>query len=210
MVEPVILSDEIINQARLWRDECSLRWDRADVLPRIGEATLTSSVDGSRRNVVLHLVPVLDGDVKAKTWVSAREVDGSKAEAYTIALNTSMIAHPFEDHLPILLRELTHVVDPEFDKDFHRQNPSGAPAIVLTRRQRYQLPSERRAFTAMWTADLIQDIRSGKHHDLEEASNRYCGKSAEFYAFVVHTPDLADERLEHFRRMVEELRRRMS
>jgi hypothetical protein len=52
---PVILSDAIFNQARLWGDGSLGRWDEAGRFPRICEETLTSPVDLSPRKVVLHL-----------------------------------------------------------------------------------------------------------------------------------------------------------
>jgi hypothetical protein len=55
MLPPVILSDPILDQVRLWVEECRLRWWAGGDYPQVGEADLVSPVDGKARWVVLHL-----------------------------------------------------------------------------------------------------------------------------------------------------------
>jgi len=210
MVEPVILSADILTQARLWRDDCLRRWNEAGQLPppRIGEAIFTSPVDGSQRRVVLDLYPLILGGVRGKTRPGVLEADETETEGYTIALNASMINPALDSLLAIILHELTHALDPECDKDIQMQNPATGIRVILSSMQQYDLASERRAFSAMWTADLAQDILDGTYHDPDDAITRYCLRATEFAAFVQYTHHLHQERLEHFSKIVDALKSR--
>ena len=168
MVEPLILSDEILTQARLWRDECLNRWGEEGAYPQIGEANLTSTVDGSQRKVVLHLGTGFT--VKGKTFAKTLSETGEPiGEGSIIVLNRGVINHQVESIMPILLHELTHAVDPAFDDDNARRETE--PERFTTSESQYSLLSEQRAFAAMWTNDLREDIKAGRYRNAGVAIN---------------------------------------
>jgi hypothetical protein len=206
MLPPVILSDPILDQARLWVEECRRRWwDRGDY-PQVGEAGLVSPVDGQARRVVLHLAGGFS--VKAKTFVGVRSETGAVVGAgNTVVLNRDLIGATDSLRL-ILLHELTHAVDPCFEEDFGRLNPGGRAAGRLGAVEQYYLPSEQRAFPAMWIEDLREDLGRGHYRNPGASIAMYRQRSAEFRGFLDHTPDLADQTREHFRLVVEDLVRR--
>ena len=208
MTEPVILSDAILNQARQWQAECVGRWADADVLPRIGEALLTSPVDGQPRRVVLHLGQGFS--VKAKTVVGLRSPTGWViGTGNVIIINRGMI-HLTDAWTPILLHELTHAVDPYFEDEFSRLNAPGQPRVVLSKSQEYHLPSEQRAFPAMWIQDLRDDLERGLYHNPSVSIDLYCLRSPEFKGFWDNTLDLEQQTEGHFRCMVKDLKVRRS
>jgi hypothetical protein len=206
MLDPIILSDAILDQARVLRDACLQRWTERGEFPQIGAETLVSPVDGTSRKVVLHLGSGFR--VKAQTCVGIRASTGQViGEGYTVVLNRGLIdrAAPL---VHILLHELTHTVDPCFDDDFSRLNPTGTQTARLSSLEQYYLPSEQRAFSAMWIADLREDLARDVYSNPAVSITRYCQLSAEFKGFWDNTPDLAEQTKEHFRRMVEDLRKR--
>jgi hypothetical protein len=214
MLEPVILSEAILNQARLWRDECLRRWADADTFPRIGEETLSSPVDGSQRKVVLHVSKGLfEGGrpVKGKTAVGIFFDVGDIREGYTVVVNSEMIDRP-DSLTPVLLHELTHALDPCFDDDFHMFNPPGAQGVRLTSEEQYDLSSEQRAFSAMWTEDLRIDLERGQYRNPGASALLYRQRSHEFDGFwcygQLRKPELMQQTKEHFRQIIEDLRRR--
>jgi hypothetical protein len=214
MTEPVILSDAILHQARLWRDECLRHWSDADPFPRIGEETLASPVDGSRRKVVLHLSnSLLEGGrpVKGKTAVGIFFDVGDIRDGYTVVINRGMI-HLADHWMPVLLHELIHAVDPEFDRDFGRlnQQQQGGPRTPLTAVELYHLPSEQRAFPGMWIQDLWEDLGRGQYHNPSVSIALYCQRSPEFRGFWENTPSLAQQTEDHVRRIVWDLKVRRS
>ena len=212
MIEPVILSDSILDQARLWRDECVRQWSAADQFPRVGEEVLVSPVDGSRRKVVLHLSDRLQEggrEVKGKTAVGIFFDVGDIRDGYTIAINGRKVRST-DELMRTLLHELVHCVDPEFDKDFGRLNQTGGPRTPLVAVELYRLPSEQRAFPAMWIQDLRDDMDRGLYRNPSLSIARYCLQSPEFQGYWDYTPDLAQQTEEHFRRMVKDLKVRRS
>jgi hypothetical protein len=208
MIEPVILSDAILNQARLWQADCVRRWAEAAVFPQIGGALLTSPVDGQPRKVVLHLGQGFN--LKARTLVGVRSSTGQViGTGNTIILNRGKI-HPADAWMPILLHELTHAVDPYFEDDFRWLNPQGQPSVILSKSQEYHLASEQRAFPAMWIQDLRKDLDQGQYRNPSVSITLYCLRSAEFRGFWDNTPDLAQQTEDHFRRIVKDLNVRRS
>ncbi len=206
MLPPVILSGPVLEQARLWVEECPRRWwDGAD-FPQVGAATLLSPVDGQQRRVVLHLAGGFS--VKAKTFVGIRSETGEViGDGNTVVLNRDLIG-PTDSLRLILLHEMTHAVDPCFEEDFERLNPGGRAAGSLGAVEQYYLASEQRAFPAMWIEDLREDLGRGYYRSPGASIALYRQRSAEFRGFIDHTPDLANQTREHFRLIVEDLLQR--
>jgi hypothetical protein len=211
MIEPVILTDAILDQAKWWEDDCNHRWTEEGNYLLMGETTVTSPVNGRPRKVVLHLGTF--GQVKARTVPGIRSENGGvEEEGYTIILNRGVIDVRLEALIHILLHELTHAVDPEFDRDFQNLNPEGRPSLPLTSEQQYYLASEQRAFTAMWTENLRQDVDQDLYRSPGASILIYRHRSEEFDNYYghcqLHRHDLMDQTKDHFRRIVEDLKRR--
>jgi hypothetical protein len=167
---------------------------------------LTSPLDGSQRKVVLHLGCGFRAKGATRPCILS-ETGDDIGVGYTIVLNGEKI--DVEGELtPVLLHELTHAVDPEFDKDFHRLNGPSAQAAPLNAVDEYHLPSEQRAFPAMWIEDLRIDLVQGGYRNPSVSIDRYRQCSAEFRGFWNYTFDLEEQTKDHFRKIVEDLRRR--
>jgi hypothetical protein len=209
MIEPVILPDDILTQARTWRDDCVRRWNADGIFPRIGEATLTSLVDGKPRKIVLHLSHGFD--VKGKIFPGVRSEAGEVIEeGCTIVLNRERIDPQRESLMPILLHEVTHAIDPCFDEDMKRREKN--PEQFKDWRGQYGLASEQRAFAAMWTDDLREDIERGQYRNPGASLLLYRQRSHEFDGFYAYGQitrhDLIEQLEDHFTRIVEDLNRR--
>jgi hypothetical protein len=206
LIPPVILSDAILDQVKQWAQKCRQQWWDHDEYPLVGEAVLDSPVDGLARRVCVHLAAGFI--VKAKTFVGIRSLTGAVVGAgNTIILNRDRIGQADSLHL-ILLHEMTHAVDPYFEDDFNRLNPGGRATRQLGAVEQYYLVSEQRAFPAMWTLHLREDLQGGKYHTPQVSVAKYREQSVEFRGFLDHTPDLAQQTTEHFRRIAEDLKRR--
>jgi hypothetical protein len=209
MIEPVILSDEILKQARTWRDECVRAWNADGIYPRVGEAILTSPVDNKPRKVVLHLSHGFN--VKGKVFVGVRSEEGEVIEeGYTIILNREKIDLQRDLLLVILLHEMTHAVDPCFDEDVKKEKEN--PAAFQDWTGLYGLASELRAFAAMWTDNLREDIERDEYRNPGVSLHLYRHRSHEFDGFYTHGPsirhDLVEQLTYHFRKIAEDLNRR--
>jgi hypothetical protein len=215
MVDPVILSVDILTQASLWQTEAERRWNESPQHVRIGEAVLVSPVDGTSRNVALSLVDgILGADnrpIKGKTLIGLYSEKGvCTGDGFTIFINRGMIAEPQELRL-VLLHEITHAVDQCFVEDVHRQEAEGR---LTDSADLYDLPSEQRAFTAMWTENLREDLVSGKYRNAGATINIYKVRSAEFNGFVGHCQlgreALLNQTTHHIRRIAEALQQRLA
>jgi hypothetical protein len=205
MLAPVILPESILNHARLWQEECWRRWAEAVDFPRIGEATFVLPWEPKERKVVLHLGSGFS--VKGKIFPGIRSVIGEViGEGYTVVLNRLLIERR-DRMIPILLHELTHAVDPYFDQDIRRQEEEGHLTQPL---DLYGLPSEQRAFSAMWTEDLREELAQGQFRSPDASVLLYRRRSPEFDGFLKFRPDLLEQTKEHFWRIVEDLRRRIA
>jgi hypothetical protein len=209
MLDPVLLTEEILGQGRRWREDCVRRWGEASTFPRVGEVTMTSPVDGSRRRVVLYLDEVVyEGGrpVQGKTRVGVYVAPGNIEAGYTVALSSALI-DPSDRHslTRILLHELTHAVDPYFDADHFLQNPPGRPPVPLSSQEQYDLPSEQRAFTAMWTEEVREPVLTGGCLNPDSMMEVFRERCPAFDAFCRHGQwprrDLADQTKEHIRRI---------
>lgn len=209
MVEAIILTDDILGQARTWRDDCVRRWNAEGIFPRIGEATVTSPVDGKPRKIVLYLSHGFD--VKGKIFPGVRSEEGEVIEeGSTIVLNREKIDLQREPLMPILLHEVTHAVDPCFDEDMKRREEN--PEQFKDWRGQYGLASEQRAFAAMWTEDLREDLERGQYQNPGASLLLYGRRSHEFDGFYAYGQltghDLIEQMEDHFRKIVEDLKER--
>ena len=209
MIQPAILSDAVLGQARLWENACQQRWAEPVYHLRIGEAPLPSLLDLTPRKVVLYLVDDLYCSgvrVKGRTGFKTPLPTDGIVEEYQIALNKAMLRPALNDLMPVLLHEITHAIDPYFDKDIRRQNPPGEPPIELSSQEQYELPSEQRAFAAMWTAALQEDIKAYKSSAV--SGILYCYRSSEFKSYWLHSESTRDLAKAHIRLIVADLKRR--
>jgi hypothetical protein len=179
-VGPLFLTAEILAQAESWCGECRQRWNESDVV-EISRAVLCSPVDGSQRLVA----PVLrngvsDGlEVQGKTVPKIRRPDDSFEAGYTVAINRRQIALE-EELLHVLLHEITHAVDPYFDRDHEALNPGGKPGgRRLNWNQNATQPSELRAFVSMWAPDIRRWARDPQG-DIDSLIRSCCAKSEGF------------------------------
>jgi hypothetical protein len=129
----------------------------------------------------------------------------AEPDEYTVLVNT---ANPRARALllPILLHELTHVVDPCFLEDL---------SFIATLETddsagRYDLRSEQRAFTAMWISDLRDAIAAGTFRGVGAWLIILQGLSPEFEGFVGHAqlgrPHLYQQIRDHIDKMAVHLR----
>jgi hypothetical protein len=209
-IEPVILPKEILGQARSWLEECASRWGEPGLFPRIGEAMLTSPVDDKTRKVVLHLACGLN--VKGQTTTGVRDEHGREIEdGNTIILNRVLLRNRRVTHLPpppisVLLHEITHAVDPVFESDFQWLNHSGHQRVVVNPGELYRLPSEQRAFTAMWMEDLRIDMANAGELTPDDRISDYRGRLEEFAWFCAECPEFGNQNRNHFEEMIEALK----
>ena len=205
MIEPIILPDAILNQARLWHDDCFRLWDADGDFPRISEAILVSPVDNTPRKVVLHLAKRFG--VRGKTFIGLRSEAGDVVgEGYTIALDRGEIDAQRDPLTAILLHEMTHAVDPLFEEDIRRQ---GEKERLTDSEDLYALPSEQRAFSAMWTAELQEEIARGDYRGPGVFLQSFRNLSAEFKGFWDNcSVELTDQTKYHIRRIAADLKRR--
>jgi len=212
MIEPVILSKDIVQQAISWLSECNGRWDEVGMFPKIGEAVLISPVDNMPRKVALHLAAGLY--VKGQTTAGIRNESGVKLEeGNTIVLNRVLFRNGRTNYLrpppiSILLHEITHAVDPVFEDDYLRLNPPGRQRFSITTQEAYRLPSEQRAFTAMWTEDLRLALINGNKPDPDALISSYCHRLEEFSWFCRECPEFANQNRDHFQEIIQALGQR--
>jgi hypothetical protein len=218
-MEPIILSEEILTQAREWQDECILRQNEKSLIIRIGEAVLVSPVDGTSNKVVLYMCDDLRNggkSVKGKTLIGVYSVDGNRVEegGRTVAVKKHL---PPAELRRALLHELTHTVDPTFEGDVQKQKELYEQAAKEGRpvfnNELYAMPSEQRAFVTMLMEDLREDLANGLACGAGVVANRYKEKSKEFDGFIggycqIGHPAEYEQALRHIRQIVDELRRR--
>ncbi len=206
-VNAVILPNAILDQASAWRDESIMRWsERGDKFMLIGDACLVSPVDNRAR--VVRLMLARNFQTKGKAIPTLRSLSGEiVGDGYTICLNRELIVLDRDPLMAILLHEIVHSVDPYFDEDVRRQETEGR----LDGEDLYALPSEQRAFTAMWTDSLREDL-AAESFDLDVTLRRYADCCREFDFFCCYCllagGDLRNQTRAHFSTIVAALRKR--
>lgn len=211
MSAAVILPDSIISLALQWRHEYLSHWPRpAGAKLHIGQAIITSPVDGEERRVSALLSDWLDRDaVTFQPDLTA--ADGeliSPAGNYSVIVNRKMVFTRPEreaiqrELLAVILHELTHVVDPTFLADTTAGGQKLGPI------DRYNLPSERRAFVAMWIAEMQDQLRISNDFDAESFMWRVAAMSRHFNGLLDYHPELHGEVRDSFTTMAEALRLR--
>jgi hypothetical protein len=203
VLKPVILPEPILAQARAWQVECERRWAEVGRFVKVGEAILVSPVDKSERKVVLSLSGEMN--VKGKVFPGIRDDDGKViGEGYAVYLDRQWCSYKLD--LPaVLLHEMVHAVDPEFDRDCEKQGARKAKGLALDSLYLYTLPSEQRAFTAMWTEDLRKAIDSGAYTTVADAVNEFKLRNKEFKGFCDYNPGLMPQVRGHIRTIVADL-----
>jgi len=200
MLEPVILRDEIIDQARAWRDRCLSRWHRrVGREHEVGRATVLSPVDGLPRKVVIYL----SCGLRARALTCPPGGNPDEPESYCIAVDADRDTNCDQRvFLAVLLHELTHAIDPYFDADCAGRRLS--PPL-----SEYDLPSEQRAFTAMWI-DFMRELVDGGHFRAGAFPSRLRRLSPEFDGFYgygqIGRPHVVDQMNAHYRAMERHLK----
>jgi hypothetical protein len=167
VLDPITLTEDIIDLAKAWCDECwnqrAARWSEPH-RHFVAEAALTSPVDGGERKVTLFISQGFGDRIEALTCPpgSRDKLGRSLAkEGYFAILTHVDIAFLRPRILPVLLHELTHVVDPMFLEDCARRKAWVPVDSMSNALRQYALPSEQRAFTAMWIDELKRHLARG-------------------------------------------------
>jgi hypothetical protein len=200
LLEPVILSDVILNQARLWVAECQTRSPVPPNAPPIGEAILISPVDDTPRRVMLRVASIA---VKGKTVRGIFSDTGSRTgDGYTLALDTDYVAIAPAKIIHVLLHELIHSLDPRFDMDEDWQDQNGQ---LTDKAELYRLASEQRAFTGMWIEALRIDLSEGRYNSPDDSNAAYRQMMPEFDYFCAYNAGSMDQVRSAFAVMVNDL-----
>jgi hypothetical protein len=212
MLEPVILDNSITAIAKHWRDEAIRRWNEPGEMTTIDDATITSPVDRAERTVRMHLAlwPAKQGQrpVNAKTIPPNSGDQLPKDCYYNVFLNRLHAPGNPRLLLATLLHELAHTVDPHFDADClarQQAEPDGE----------YDLPSEQRAFTAMWIEELRERMKEYPTRSGASFISGIRANSDEFKAFHQHAMSGFSDALEnqikyHFNKMAEYIKTDLS
>lgn len=212
LLEPIILTDEIIDTARSWVTAWQAKCDgyTGEDLRLVCSAVLKSPVDYQERSASLFVCSGLTS--RAKTFPPGiKNPDGQPIAPeghYVVVLDESSQDVHLALLLAILLHELTHVVDPLFLEDC-AERETLMPSIANEPYSQYQLKSEQRAFTAMWIAALNDALAAGSYFGRTDFIQRAAGVLREFDFFWAYC--LCDKRLRrqgeyHFAKMEEHLR----
>jgi hypothetical protein len=208
MVEPVILSNEILAAAEQVSAYYRERWRSPADFIHVGDADLLSPVDGLSRTVRFHLA---DGFSTKAATVCGLRAPGHEVtvvgDGNTVVLNRGMITSR-DLFMPILLHEVCHAIDPVFEEEWRGLNQPGRPRARPTHEEACRFRHEQRAFPAMWKGYLQAELASGEYRSPAASISLYRSVSTEFDWFYRATPDLADQTREHFWLIVDELNRR--
>jgi hypothetical protein len=211
MLEPIILSEEIVKLARKWSNECngSRHFTMAGVRRHlVGEASITSPEDRAERKVALYITRELTGGVRA--WTCQPGTRDESGSLYAPEGHYCILVEDFfsgqQPLFAALLHELTHVVDPVFLQDCEAKKSWVRTGDKVNDALReYALPSELRAFTAMWIEELKTHLASG-NIDLDAFIEEICWESEHFRGFCKFGPEVVPNLMEqirdHFAKMV--------
>jgi hypothetical protein len=205
MVEPVILTDKLIDLAVAWRDEYLRQLPLPEIPPVIANATVTSPVDGSSRTIWL-VIGVLNAPAKA--CIGLLKPDGTRhGDGYTIVLDPTKLEPTVKDVTLAMLHEMTHVVDPQHDADCELR--ANNPSSYKTSQDQYELDSEQRAFSAMWSWHLRERIRAGVEINGKQAVATFRAMDYYFRGFLDDgDEEIWEQTAEHFQRTIDDLKRR--
>src|SRR5262249_12166304 len=138
--------------------------------------------------------------------VRSEEADVTE-EGYTIVLNREKINPQCDPLMPILLHEVTHALDPRFDEDMKVREEH--PDEFKDWKVQYGLASELRAFAAMWTEDLREDLERDQYQNPGASLLQFRQRSDEFNGFYAYglfaKHDLIAELEDHVSKIVEDL-----
>jgi hypothetical protein len=207
-MKAILLSDDILRRCEIWRDQCKQRWAEGGRWNPIGQSTIVSPIDGARE-VLLAIAPF--AEAKGKTFVGIKSPSDGKTigEGYTIVLNRAMLDPGTDPLLTILLHEIVHTVDPDFPSEqIERGMLDAKSGRRRTSEEQFALPSERRAFAAMWTARLRAEIAASRVVDPGDAVERYRRDLKEFDCFCRCYGPAVEEVAEQFREIIADLQRR--
>lgn len=162
-VEPVILTDQVIDLARGWAREWSERRERYAGPERelVSQSSFQFPAGGQEFRVAVFLSDPLPGNAKAFTSLPDRLTRSGEPVGptghFSILINHQAPFTP-SNLLAVILHELTHVVDPQFLTDCEAKQQWHREWFIEPRRH-YVLASERKAFASMWIAEIQEYIR---------------------------------------------------
>jgi hypothetical protein len=198
-LEPIILGEDIISTARLWRDGSVAAWAQGqpDVLFRIGEANVISPVDQQARPVSCYLVTWNNGPHTARGLTVPPGGDIAPGRIAPDRTRSRVLINTFIPHdgnlLEVILHELTHVVDPCLIEDLHpaEYDPRLWEDDDGELPNDYELPSERHAFVSMWIERIRVAVNDRAFRDpksFAEALLHECHEFGGFYADSIRRP----------------------
>jgi hypothetical protein len=218
MIEPIILTEEIIRLGESWSRECLLRIGTlgggTDIM--IGLAEVESPVDKAKLKVRLYLTT--KGLSAAGITFLPKEKyrcddKGYFEDNYVIILDASREEFSGDNKellmLATLLHELTHVVDPDFVADCQKKKADIKK--YEGHLAQYTLSSEQRAFTSMWIAELKAVLEGNAVSTMPALifAAQISAKCEQFKVFYEKS-GLLDQTLCHFERMTTALQPRLN
>ena len=210
MLSPIILPDEILDEAERIGGIYRERWHINGDCIHVGDVEFVSPIDRKLRIVRF----LLDSRFynKGKTLYGIREPGNEyrfDTGGNTVAINSHLIScrDAFDDDIfmPILIHEICHAIDPIFEQEFQLLNSPHAARAKLSHSESCRLLHEQRAFTGMWIWSLSCDLINGICGGPDMFITRYRSLSTEFDWFCISAPELMDQNREHFRLMIGDL-----